>query len=290
MPLATDFQARLALVCLALFVVLGVGCAAVESPAQRQAAADALAVASGWQRVTLASRPLSLVAYGPPAPKPSAPLFVYLEGDGLAWLSRSTPSPDPTPRDPVALKMALRQPGGNAVYLARPCQYGQGQGCAERYWTQARFAPEVVDATDRAIGLLKDRYGARTLVLVGYSGGGALAALVAGRRQDVVALVTVAGNLDTAAWTRLHGVSPLSESLNPADFTVAIARVPQWHFAGSEDRVVPPSLAQGFVARFPPGSGPKFVVEPGFDHHCCWADAWPRLLRSLSGQPGWPAP
>jgi hypothetical protein len=44
-----------------------------------------------------------------------------------------------------------------------------------------------------------------------------VASLVAARRHDVVRLVTVAGNLDHLAWTTLHGVSPLTGSLNPAD-------------------------------------------------------------------------
>jgi hypothetical protein len=66
----------------------------------------------------------------------------------------------------------------------------------------------VISASNQAVDALKQRYGAQEIVLVGYSGGGAVAALVAARRTDVVRLVTVAGNLDHLAWTHLHSVPP----------------------------------------------------------------------------------
>ena len=140
------------------------------------------------------------------------PTPVRIEGDGLAWLSRSQVSADPTPMQPVALELAMRQPGGAAAYLARPCQYVQGpdaRNCATAWWTDRRFAPEVVTASSLAIDQLKLRFSAQRLVLVGYSGGGAIAALVAAQRHDVALLVTVAGNLDTQAWTALNRITPL---------------------------------------------------------------------------------
>ena len=57
------------------------------------------------------------------AEAPGQPLTVYLEGDGLAWASRTRPSTNPTPTDPVALKLAALDRSANVAYLARPCQY-----------------------------------------------------------------------------------------------------------------------------------------------------------------------
>jgi hypothetical protein len=48
---------------------------------------------------------------------------IYVEGDGLAWLGRRTPSLDPTPVNPVALHLASRDKGPNVIYLSRPCHY-----------------------------------------------------------------------------------------------------------------------------------------------------------------------
>jgi len=208
---------------------------------------------------------------------------VYIEGDGLAWLTRSQPSQDPTPRDPLALRLALAHAGRAAVYLARPCQFAPAAGpaCPRRYWTSHRFAPEVIAATGRAVDALRRRAGATRLVLVGYSGGGAVAALVAARRDDVELLVTLAGNLDHRAWSAHHRVTPLAGSLSPADEIEALRRVRQVHLVGSDDTRVPASLVLDFVARFPPAERPRVEVEPATDHARGWLELWPARSRRL---------
>ncbi|MDD2686667.1 MAG: hypothetical protein PHY62_10945 [Gallionella sp.] len=205
----------------------------------------------------------------------------------MAWLSRSQPSLDPTPRDPLALQLALRHTPGQAVYLARPCQYAAPDGtrkCASRYWTSHRFAPEVIAATDHAISQLKQRYRAHSLVLVGYSGGGAVAALVAARRQDVAHLITVAGNLAPDTWTTLHHVNPLTGSLNPANSWQALQTIPQTHFIGAADDNITSAVFAAYAARFPPERRPRAISIAGFDHHCCWVKQWPSLFAQSAAQ------
>lgn len=279
----------LAACCLA--AALMAACSALPSRQDRQRFADELAAQKGWRASTITADSFDLLSYGPSAEAGLAPggtLTVYIEGDGLAWVTASTPSDDPTPREPVALQMALAQPDGAAVYLARPCQYTMTEGaaasraCAQRYWTDARFAEPVIQAQSQALDQLKRRHGAIRLVLVGYSGGGAVATLLAARRSDVVALVTVAGNLDHRAWTRLHGVRSLDASLNPIDEAHKLSHLAQWHLAGDQDRVVPPSIARAFVSSLGEGAQATVLVEPGFGHACCWAQQWPRLWATLS--------
>ena len=206
-------------------------------------------------------------------------LTIYFEGDGLAWLNSSTPSSDPTPVDPLALKLALRDTTPSA-YLARPCQFVGGEqqrNCSKKYWTSHRFSPEVIHSTNQAIDQLKRGVGATELILVGYSGGGAVAALVAAQRADVARLMTVAGNLDPRAWAAEHHLSPLSGSLNPADDWAQLQHVPQTHFVGGKDTAVGESVARAFAARFPPSLAPTIIVIPGYDHHCCWEASWSAL-------------
>lgn len=254
----------------------------LPSPAQRREQADALAGEKHWHEITIATgQPFELVAFVPETPVVAERLTVYIEGDGLAWITRDTASANPTPRDPVALRLALAQAEGAAAYLGRPCQYvaAAPSECPNRYWTSHRFAPEVITSVDRAINVLKTRFGASRLTLVGYSGGGAVAALIAARRSDVERLITVAGNVDHRAWTSYHGLQPLSGSLNPADDLASLSDIPQWHFAGGRDTTVPPALIQAYANRFPPDQRPHVRVEPEFGHRCCWAEQWPRLLR-----------
>lgn len=274
---------------LAAAVALLQGCA-VPGPEARSANATAWALAQGWQPLLLSGADFDIQAFVPAGLQRAPNLTVYLEGDGLAWLDRHTPSFAPTPVDPVGLHLAVADAGGRSVYLARPCQYTQGpafKGCHPRYWGGHRFAPEIIAAVDRAVDKLKDRYGASELVLVGYSGGGAVAVLLAARRSDVVGLVTVAGTLDTERWAQQQRVSPLQGSLNPRQVAPRLRHLPQWHFMGEKDSVVPVAVSSGFLEDASgPASGqaraPFVQVVPGFDHGCCWAQAWPSLSRSFA--------
>lgn len=253
------------------------------SPEQRRDNADQLAASSGWQRVRLPAGRFVLVGYLPKnIPTNDETLTIYLEGDGLAWINSSLASPDPTPMTPLGLTLALRHPKGAAAYLARPCQYVKGedaQGCSTRYWTSLRFAPEVVESTSQAIDLLKQQFHAKQLVLVGYSGGGTVASLVAAHRHDVALLVTVAGNLDHQVWTEQHHASPLTGSLNPADAWPQLLDVLQLHFVGGKDQIIGREIAESFASHFPAERRPEIRVIPDFDHTCCWAEQWTELFK-----------
>lgn len=212
-------------------------------------------------------------------------LTVYLEGDGFAYVTVSQPALDPTPTDPVALRLALADPVAEAVaWIGRPCQYTlpkHGRNCRVGYWTQERYALEVVDSVNVALDAVKQQTGARQLVLVGYSGGGAVAVLVAARRTDVARIVTVAANLDGGYWTRQKGVSPLTGSLDPAEVAAAVAVIPQTHFMGGRDRVVGADVTRAFLRRLPPDAPARLREIPDFTHACCWAAEWADLVRSL---------
>lgn len=259
-------------------------CASIPTPQERQGHADTLAAANGWQSSRIPVGRFDLVSYVPRKHSSSETLTIYIEGDGFAWVTGSTPSADPTPREPLALKLALAQSTGNAVYLARPCQYVDAErtNCVQRYWMEQRFAPEVIDATDKAVDSLKARFDAQKLVLVGYSGGGAVAALVAAQRSDVSRLVTVAGNLDHRAWTKHHRVEPLAGSLNAADIAERLKALPQTHYVGEKDRVIPPALAIAWPRLMRGADNGNLRIIPGFDHACCWVDQWPSFFQSLN--------
>nr|WP_318384191.1 alpha/beta hydrolase [uncultured Enterobacter sp.] len=208
-------------------------------------------------------------------------LRVYIEGDGFAWKSRTQPSDDPTPRNPVGLQLAAADPGANVLYLARPCQFigpPLPAGCTVHDWTDRRFSPQVVDTLDNALNEVLRRYPHARLELVGYSGGGNIAALLAARRDDVVSLRTVAGNLDVAYVNALHNVSPMPDALNAIDSAKKLNNLAQLHFSGAKDSTVPPSVAE----RFQRATGERcarVIIVPDMDHGSDWAARWPELLK-----------
>mgnify|MGYP003624500748 CR=1 FL=1 len=266
---------------LSLLLLLLSACVTLPSKQQRGDTAKQLASSHNWQVKLIQTSHFDLVSYQPTQHAKEKLLTVYIEGDGLAWLTKNTISTDPTPINPTGLKLALKHPKGNAVYLTRPCQYTGGseaRNCNKHYWTDSRFAEEVIASSNEAINSLKAEFGSEQLQLVGYSGGGAVAALLAARRDDVSTLITVAGNLDHQAWTTHHRISPLSTSLNPADYREQLAKIKQVHFVGSDDKVMPPFLAQHFVTSLPNSKQSKVVVVPSQTHHCCWDDIWSDLI------------
>lgn len=246
---------------LLIALALLAGCAGGET---RDTGANEIARAGRLEPAVFATATFDLQGWQRDDGRPG-PLFVYIEGDGFAYVDERTPSSDPTPRDPIALKLAAVDPGPAILYLGRPCQFAPGRSdrrCTARDWTIDRFAEPAVAALDDAIGRQR-----RPLVLVGYSGGGVIAALLAMRRSDVERVVTIAAPLAVDRWTKLFDLSPLSHA-------AVDVRVPLVAFAGQRDATVPPE-----VATLP---GARQIVVPGFDHRCCWARDWPRLLDSVT--------
>jgi len=210
------------------------------------------------------------------------PLTVYIEGDGRAWKSKRRLSKDPTPRSTLVFDLATMDPGENIVYMARPCQYTPKEDeplYDPVYWSSKRFSEPVIVSADQVIEYFKDRTGAEDIHLIGYSGGGAVAVLVAARRDDIASIRTIAGNLDHVAVNRHNKASQLKGSLNPIDFAEKVSSIPQNHFAGDKDNIVPSFIADGFIDRMPDGNLAKKIEVKGCTHHKGWKDKWPTLLR-----------
>lgn len=266
-------------VLLHLWVLALYACSTVPSPQDRLLATDQLAAKKSWQRTILHAENFDLTSYHPGSLNTTDELTIFIEGDGFAWITPTRPSDDPTPQNPVALKLALEHQAGNAIYLARPCQFtvARRSGCTEDYWTNKRFAAEVVTDINQAIDQLKAKFSAHRLTLVGYSGGGTIAALASTRRQDVVRLITVAGNLNHKAWTQFHHLQSLDGSLDPADEIEALSQIPQWHIVGCRDKIIPPALIEQYIQR----TSSVQITRNTFDHHCCWESEWQSLWKTV---------
>jgi len=237
-----------------------------------------IATKAGLELRKEASSQFSLTTFQTAHRLGSDTLTVYIEGDGAPWVSSTHPPRDPSPLNPVSLILASRDERHPILYVARPCQYLDEAGlasCHYKYWTAGRFSPEVVEAVDNVISKVKNSTGTRRVRLIGFSGGGVIAALVAVRRNDMESLVTVAAPLDIEAWSAFHQISPLQGSLNPMDFIKELSQIRQVHLVGEKDVIIPPDYAKAIQARMPFAG---FVFVPGYTHNCCWDENWPGLL------------
>lgn len=202
-------------------------------------------------------------------------IHLYLEGDGRPWETRYRVAPDPTPRDPYSLRLMARD-GAHAIYVGRPCYHGfaSDPGCEPWLWTQGRYSLPVVESMVAAIETVLPSSSRPRITLIGYSGGGVLAVLIAARLEGVDEVISVAANLDIDAWAERLRYSPLDGSLNPATQAPLDQSIRQLHLAGEDDRQVPPATLSAFLRRNPTA---ELRILEDFDHRCCWVEHWPAI-------------
>jgi pimeloyl-ACP methyl ester carboxylesterase len=234
------------------------------------------AAARGFSRELRDADGLPIVVLRKHAGSDGAALHVYLDGDGQPFATRHRVAADPSSRERLALAL-MAADSHPAVLVGRPCYYVSAAACDSSLWTSARYGERVLAAMTLAIeGVAATRPGV-PLRLIGYSGGGTLAMLLAPRLPRVDTVVTIAANLDVAAWARHHGYTPLSDSRDPAVLPPLPVHIGQHHFLGGRDDNVPPALVRDAIARQPRA---RVDVVADFGHTCCWADSWPKLLAT----------
>lgn len=191
---------------------------------------------------------------------------IYIEGDGYAFNSRGVPTRNPTPRSHIVRNLAFADNNANVIYLARPCQYIKDKNCSQRHWTTARFAPEIINSTHQAIySIVKNN----PITLIGFSGGAQVAGLIASAKTglNVKKIITIAGNLDHLAWTNYHQLPPLNESMNLADYKENFMKIPQLHYVGAKDKVIPYNITQQFIQ-----NDDIVIVIRDAEHNRGWKD------------------
>jgi hypothetical protein len=266
-----------------IFPILLLQLAACAKAPTRRAEAEALARTHQMTPEILAAGPFDLLLFSREGTK-SDQAIIYIEGDGMGWVNKNRLSNDPTPASHTLLELALNDPRPGVFYLARPCQYVGGVGarnCSTDLWDASRYSERVVASMDQALDQIKQRSGATQIALVGHSGGGVIALLLAARRPDVNWVVSVASPLDIDAFTKLHNISPIDQSLNPTRFAAKLSHLPQIHYFGENDEGVPASIGRAYMNVLPDRDCAKLFVEPGADHNDGWRENWPDIIKTL---------
>tara|TARA_R110001592_G_scaffold20926_17_gene84723 strand:+ start:1417 stop:2352 length:936 start_codon:yes stop_codon:yes gene_type:complete len=251
------------------------GCIATTYPYMRTETAQRIAAPAWMIKRDISADPFILRAYERIHDR-GGYANIYIEGE-------STAAGSATPFNPVALHLASKDDAENVIYIARPCQYTGmltvTADCSTDYNAASSFSDGVIDSYNIALDDIANRYNIHTFNLIGYSGGAAIASLLASQRKDVVSLRTVAGILDHDAYTTLSGIPPFSESRNPVNEASTLTKMPQYHFIGGRDGVVPPTVLHSFLQSMPPTNCVQTMLIQEAEHDVGWVDKWPELLE-----------
>lgn len=242
---------------LILIVILISGCTSVTIPPEYEhkiIKTQYFDIAT-WQKIT----------------SPNSVYKIYIEGDGHAFNAHGLPTSDPTPRGTLMRELAFGDKNANVIYLARPCQYEKNNLCEQKYWTTARFAKEVIESEYEAIRSIA---GNNEVILIGFSGGGQIAGLIAATKNDIKVkkIITIAGNLNHNAWTEYHHLPKLSDSMNLEDVYSDFISKPQQHYVGGKDKVIPMEITKQFI-----DNDELLVVVPEATHNDNWNTIFPAI-------------
>jgi hypothetical protein len=203
-------------------------------------------------------------------------LRIYVDGDGEPWIRETRVAIDPTPANPVLLRL-MHDATHPAAYLGRPCYFGTAtdQECAQRWWTFDRYGQVVVDSMCNAANRVSRELGAQTVGLVGYSGGGAIVVGMSACTEKLVAVSTIAGNLDPQAWAEHHGYSALNDLVPLEPAATRQNHVDEAHWQCRDDRNIPPPITDGYFAVRE--SAIRHIID-SCSHSTGWERHWPQII------------
>ena len=269
-----SFRAVLPLIRLTLLITLLNGCSSRPTIDYTQQLSQ-----THQQQLYTADSGLPISLWLSTQPKESDAVRIYIEGDGRAWVRRSRASSDPTPRNRLVHSLMLQDKKKDTAYIARPCQYKKNNTCRPNLWTFNRYSADSVEAINQAINLIKESKSYHSIELIGFSGGATIALLIAAQRDDIESVRTVAGNLDPAYTNTYHNVSAMPAALNPKNFANQLQSIPQWHFIGQSDPIIPPAVFDHYLSEFKDKRCIKSQIIKNAGHHTGWISEWQNLLE-----------
>ena len=264
---------------IALLAILFSTSCAKDSINNRIQRANKIAEKSGFQRNNVTAKSFKILTFSKITDY-TKPLSIFIEGDGFAWKTRYIISQNPTPKNPIGLKLAAIDQSPNILYIARPCQYVdilQEKHCQNKFWSRSRFSDVVLKDINIVIDKFVQDYEFTKVNMYGYSGGGAIAVLIASRRNDVRSIRTVAANLNHKHLMKFHQLSPLSDSLDAIDVAQDVSKTWQYHLLGGKDKIVTNESSMSFInkAKEHNSEGVNFAIVKGATHRdYSWPKEW----------------
>ncbi len=211
----------------------------------------------GYQMKEVQTEHFSIPVWESTELKKGKTIRFYIEGNG-----------NPTPEDPMALKLAAKDPYINVVALSRPCQYEQNNLCQNQgIYTRHQYSSDVLKEMQEVVVYYIQKYQAPDVEFVAYDGGAPIAFYLALQLGRVHQIVTVAGILDTTAYANHNNLKPFVNAFNPIDYANKISTIKQIHFVGGKDRQTTPAMAERFVSKLHNPKSASVKIAPDMGHY-----------------------
>jgi pimeloyl-ACP methyl ester carboxylesterase len=231
---------------------------------------------SGLDRSVIQSQGLPLLSLKNEMP-PGSALHIYIEGDGQPWVGERIAA-DPGPFKLISLSLMQQDPNPS-IYLGRPCYFQDligDKNCHPSLWTRARYSQQVVDVMVAALLSRPELADYDEWVLIGHSGGGTLAYLMAQQLPKVKQVIAISSNLNVGAWVDHHDYAPLDHSLDPTKID-SPKPLQLFYLAGGKDKNVPLKVNQTFLDQV----NATIILREEYDHNCCWKKEWRKILDQI---------
>ena len=197
--------------------------------------------------------------------KPFKKLRIYIDGNAH---TTGLTTKRPQMYADVAMQLAQKDTFPSIAYLGRPCYFIEQDVCKPIVWEEGKYAPEVVDEMKDVIQSWQKKYNLKEIEFVGYDGGAAFALSLPTRLTNVkvTRVVTIAGILDTKTDAMYRDEDIMLDSVNPANELYLLSGIPQIHYVGGKDKVVPMVFTQNFVKKLPNPVSVQIKRVPNADH------------------------
>ncbi len=218
----------------------------------------------------------------------SRTLWVFIEGDGTPWVLGRWPARRPIVKKPVAYQL-WQNTQTIALYLRRPCYFDNTGfnvssfastlastttlpgSCTANWWTTDIYSQGVIRALRTELEAVLQQHTISRYILIGHSGGGTLAMLLAANMpQKPQLIITLAGNLRPAKFNQAH-------KLPKSTLKLPLINTPQWHYSGAQDSVIANSTQK--ICHKQPNAHCYSLANT--QHSDGWLAHWPAIEQKV---------
>lgn len=178
--------------------------------------------------------------------------------------------------------------GAIGVAMIRPGYTGDGRkssGVATRNQNRSdMYRGAEIDSMAAAVAALKKHHAASRVVLVGHSGGAAIAGVMLGRSAPLVdAVLLVSCPCDVPRWRTERGRKPFENAESPIRYLSAVPKTAMiFALTGDNDRNTFPRLGRDYVAAAKAlGLSAEFVAVPDAGHGFGRLSRQPQIFDTL---------